>query len=40
HWIAHTEFDQAISRFLEDEEQYIRRYQKEATAYLPFKADD
>ncbi|MFT5322077.1 MAG: putative N-acyltransferase [Pseudohongiellaceae bacterium] len=40
HWIAHTEFDQAIGRFLEDEEQYIRRYQKEASAHLPFKADD
>jgi predicted N-acyltransferase len=40
HWIAHPEFDQAISRFLEDEEKYIRRYQKEAAQYLPFKAAD
>lgn len=39
HWIAHPEFDQAISRFLEDEEKYIRRYQKEAANYLPFRQD-
>ena len=39
HWIAHAEFGHAISRFLEDEEKSIRRYQKEASRYLPFKVE-
>jgi len=37
HWIGNSDFDHAISCFLADEEKYIRRYQKEAFDYLPFK---
>lgn len=37
HWIANPDFDHAIGRFLADEEKYVRRYQQEAAAYLPFK---
>jgi hypothetical protein len=37
HWIANPDFDKAIRHFLQDEESYIRRYQKEAMKYLPFK---
>lgn len=37
HWIANPDFDHAIRRFLQDEANYIRRYQKEAVNYLPFK---
>lgn len=40
HWIAHPDFNKAISNFLEDEEKYIRRYQKEAASYLPFKQEN
>jgi len=40
HWIGNPDFDHAISRFLADEEKYIRRYQKEAFNYLPFKQED
>ena len=40
HWIANPDFDQAIHRFLEDEEKYVRRFQKEAACYLPFKKED
>lgn len=40
HWIGNPDFDHAISRFLADEEKYIRRYQKEAFSYLPFKQED
>ena len=40
HWIALPEFDQAIQRFLEEEENYVRRYQKEAISYLPFRQEN
>lgn len=40
HWIDNPDFDHAISRFLADEEKYIRRYQEEAFNYLPFKQND
>jgi len=40
HWIALPEFDQAIQRFLEEEENYVRRYQKEAVSYLPFRQEN
>ena len=39
HWIANPDFDHAIHRFLKDEEQYVRRFQKEAAACLPFKEE-
>jgi predicted N-acyltransferase len=39
HWIANSDFDHAIQRFLQDEESYVRRYQKEAAAYLPFRQE-
>lgn len=39
HWIKHPEFSAAISRFLVQERQQIRRYITEATQQLPYRSD-
>jgi len=37
HWIEHTEFRQAIERFLGQEKLGVAQYQEQATQLLPFK---
>jgi len=40
HWIDHPDFDAAIRRFLDEEADYVRRYQQEAANYLPFRQEN
>ncbi|WP_261841341.1 GNAT family N-acetyltransferase [Aliamphritea ceti] len=39
HWLAEAGFDQAISQFLNEEEQMMREHMSVLEAQLPFKAD-
>lgn len=38
HWLANTEFQQAIDKFLEAEKVSIEQYAQDAKTYLPFKS--
>ncbi|MGS2718418.1 GNAT family N-acetyltransferase [Eionea flava] len=39
HWIEHTEFSQAIARFLTQEEKEVQQYLLAAAEHLPFKKE-
>lgn len=37
HWIRDARFSRAIADFVDREQQYVKRYKSDASAYLPFK---